>query len=122
MAASFENVAHESFRARQRQNQVFGFLLQPFVLIRDGEVHSRRVQPLRNGPRDRALVRHSKDDRRAALQLLKHENLSRKEEKEYQQDQAKNNLYPDVERQMDEKKRAFIVRFPQPASLKALTG
>src|SRR5207253_2554406 len=38
------NIAHESFRARQRQNQVFRFHLHPLILIGDGKVSPCRVQ------------------------------------------------------------------------------
>jgi hypothetical protein len=75
-------IAHEGFRARQRQNQVFGFHLHPHVLIRNGEVRPRGVQPLRDSPRDRALVRHSEDDRRPPFQVFKHEWNSPGKEKE----------------------------------------
>ena len=49
---------------RQVRDQIFGFLLQPLVLIRNRQPPSRFVQFLRNGPRDAALVRQAKNHRR----------------------------------------------------------
>ena len=42
------NIAHEGFRAGQRQNQVSRFLLQSLVLISDSELRARIVQSLRD--------------------------------------------------------------------------
>ena len=68
----FRNIAHKPFCSRKRQNQVSRFLLQALVLIGNGQLHAGRVQSLRNGPRDRTLVRDSEHNGSTALEIRGH--------------------------------------------------
>ena len=54
------DVALERLRIGQRRDQVIGFLLQPLVLIGDGQLRARQLHLLRDGPRDAALVGDAK--------------------------------------------------------------
>ena len=63
----FAYVAHVGFGAGQRENEIFGFLLQTLVLVGDGELHAGGVKSLGDGPGDRALVGDSEDDAVTAL-------------------------------------------------------
>ena len=68
----FRDIAHIGFGAGQRENEIFGFLLQAFILIGDGEFHAGGVQSLGDGPCDGAFVGDSEDDGGAALQVSGH--------------------------------------------------
>src|ERR1700677_2065142 len=68
----FADVAHISLGPRQRQNQILRLLLQPLVLVSDGELHTRGMKSLRDRPRDGTLVGNSEDDTVAALQIERH--------------------------------------------------
>ena len=63
----FADVAHVGFGAGEREDQIFGFLLQTLVLVGDGELHAGGVKSLGDGPGDRALVGDSEDDGVTAL-------------------------------------------------------
>jgi hypothetical protein len=66
------DVAHEALRARQRVDEILRLFRETLVLIGDGQLHSGGVQALRDGPRNRALVGDSEDNRRPAFQLKGH--------------------------------------------------
>ena len=66
------NITHESLGAGKGQDQVFGFLLQPLVLISDRQLGACLMQSLCNGPRDAALIGDSKDDGHAAFETERH--------------------------------------------------
>ena len=67
------DIALKCLRARQAEDHVPGFLRQPLVLIGDRELPARRVQLLRNGPGDAALVGNAEHDGRARCILFRHE-------------------------------------------------
>ena len=69
----FADVAHVSFGAGQREDEILGFLLQALVLVGDGQLHAGGVQSLGDRPGDGALVGDSEDDGVAALQVREHE-------------------------------------------------
>src|SRR5579871_5572705 len=66
------DVAHETLGTWERIDQVFGFLGEALVLVGQPEVHAGGVQALRDGPGDGSLVRDSKDDSIAALEVVGH--------------------------------------------------
>ena len=63
------NIAHKGFRAGQRQNQVSRFLLQSLILISHCQLCAGIVQPLRDRPRNRALIGDSEHDRHTSMQI-----------------------------------------------------
>ena len=54
------DVALKAFGAGKGGNEVVGLLLEALVLVGDGEAGSCLLHLLGNGPRDAALVGHSK--------------------------------------------------------------
>src|SRR4051794_23183273 len=66
------DVAHERLGARKRSYQLVSFLFQTLVLIGNGELRPGRLQPLRDRPRDAALIRNSKYNRCLAVHRLRH--------------------------------------------------
>src|SRR3982074_3372537 len=68
----FGNIAHVSFGAGKGQDEILRFLLQPLILVGDGQLNAGGVQSLGNRPGDGALVRDPEDNGVAALKVREH--------------------------------------------------
>ena len=76
------NVALEALRAGQRFDQVLGLQRQPLVLVGEGQARTGRVQLLRDGPGDAALVGDSEDNRGTSFEQMAYVIRSPREPKE----------------------------------------
>ncbi len=68
----FRNITHVRFGAGKGQDEIFCFLLQPLILVGDGQLNAGGVQSLGNRPGDGALVRDPEDNGVAALKVRGH--------------------------------------------------
>src|ERR1700758_1532382 len=69
------DVAHEALSSGKRIDQIFGFLGEALVLVRQGQVHAGGVQALRDRPGNRSFVGNAKDDGVPAFEVVGHVGL-----------------------------------------------
>src|SRR3989442_12750425 len=77
----FRNVAPKGFRARKRQNEIFGLLLQTLVLVSNRQFGSGLMESLGDRPGNAAFIGNSKHRGHAAFEAERHES-SRGREKD----------------------------------------
>ena len=66
------NITHEGFGAGQRQNQVFGLLLETLVLVGDRQLSAGLMQSLGDRPGNASFVGDSEDDGHTAFEAERH--------------------------------------------------